>query len=146
MTVDFIQSGAIDSDFTSVSPIVAKCSAAINLAVSLLAQARCKQQDATLGSDSSSTKPAGHSDRPMRLLGSVLNLAMSRGILNITLSANMRMAYVCFEEGKEQKALDILRLYLQELVAMGRGRCVGCGQPRNKSTPMLTCSACGVAR
>ena len=123
MKIDFIQSGAIDSNFTSVSPVVSKCSAAINLAVSLLAQARCKQKDATLGSDSSSTKPAGHSDRPMRLLGSALNLAMSRGILNITLSALMPIAYVCFEEGKEQEALDTLRLYLQKLVAMGRGGC-----------------------
>ena len=84
--------------------------------------------------------------RAKKLFIAALSVSLEYGILNLRLSCLVSLALLAFETGDEKDALSFLSQYLDTLVGVGRGGCVGCGQGRHKGTPMLTCSGCGVAR
>ena len=80
------------------------------------------------------------------LFTTALSVSVAYGKLNLRLSCLVSLALLAFEAGAEKDALSFLSQYLDTLVGVGRGGCVGCGQGRHKGTPMLTCSGCGRAR
>ena len=71
-----------------------------------------------------------------------LQTALSGGFA----TAQLHLAHLAFDTGREDAALTHLQEYLSRCVEKGRNWCAGCSQTRGEDAQMLTCGGCRVAR
>jgi hypothetical protein len=80
-------------------------------------------------------------------LRTALDLAVRPELLQISMDAQMHLAYVAMMKGDEDEAVELLSQHLQGwLDDFGRHRCAGCLQVRGEDAPMLSCKECRVVR
>ena len=132
----------------------AQTNAALNLGVVVWAQARVKHGNAAGASTtpSASGHPAAYMES-MRASAQWLRTALqfaqthrSGRCERDSASALLHLAFLAFDTGEKEEALDRLKQYLQAEVDSARSYCRGCMLQRGDDVPMLTCSGCSVAR
>ena len=62
------------------------------------------------------------------------------------LASQLHLSHVHYLLGNKALAVNKLNIYLEFLMAIGRARCMGCGQIRGEDVAMMACSGCMVAR
>ena len=129
---------------------VAQALAAQGLGIALWTRARDEHHQAAPDATSCGGASAASADTLQQAetwLRTALDMAVTLGQFNITMEAQMHLAYVVMMKGDEGGAAQLLSQHLTGwLVDLRSHKCAGCEQVRGEDAPMLSCDGCRVVR